>query len=81
MRWRLLTPPADPSNTVADLGDYLRISGVWRNKHEPQDKKDGYLSQFWYRGVGKHFPNQVPEVYRKDFTDRVKPKEPQKFSN
>jgi hypothetical protein len=37
----------------------------------PTEGADGFLSQLWYRGVNKHFPHQVPGVYRDDFAARA----------
>src|SRR5438094_3707836 len=65
----LSTP--QPTETVKNVGDYLRVLKDWRQREIRKAPDEGFLSQLWYRGVNKHFPNQVPGVYRREFTKRA----------
>jgi FRG domain len=66
-----LETPSPKGDPIQSVTGFLNEIGKWQKKQRGVDDAEGYLSQLWYRGVKKYFPNQVPGVYRNDFTDRA----------
>ena len=58
------TPTSAP-DVVKSLGDFVRVSGEWQEKHAGENR--GMLSDLWYRGVNARFELQSPGVYRESF--------------
>jgi hypothetical protein len=59
--------------TVGTIAEYLKAIEDWQKQHGLADPaaEDGFLGQLWYRGVNRHYPHQVPGVYRPNFTARA----------
>lgn len=64
-----ISTPPPTGKPVKSLGDFISASGDWHAKTERKNR--GMLSDLWYRGVSKHYPNQVPGVYRGKFGVRA----------
>jgi hypothetical protein len=64
------TPDPD-GEKVTSVSKYLQIVDKWARHQKGVDGEDGFLSQLWYRGVNQHFSEQIPGVYRKEFTERA----------
>jgi hypothetical protein len=64
------TPPPHPRK-VETLAQFLQIHAEWAEKQVPSEGETGFLSQLWYRGVNKEYKQQIPGVYRPEFTARA----------
>lgn len=60
-------PNGDP---VTSLNSFLTVSGKWHDKNNRPNR--GMLSDLWYRGVARGYPNQAPGVYKRTFSERAK---------
>jgi len=67
-----INTPAPFKDKVTSLVSFLGIESDWQKAQASSSgNQDGFLSQLWYRGVDRQFPDQVPGVYRNDFTARA----------
>lgn len=65
-----INTPEPIKHKVESLPQFLGLHSDWQARQEPTEDH-GFLRQLWYRGVNQHFSNQVPGVYRPDFTQRA----------
>jgi hypothetical protein len=70
----IIKTPAQPKTRVESVSAYLNQLKEWQKgcRVGKKDVNDGFLGQLWYRGVNRHFDEQVPGVYRPGFTRRSK---------
>ncbi len=64
----IVTPPP-PRKLLTSLSGFLDANKKWLKSQSTED--EGFLGQFWYRGVNQRFPNESPGVYRDLFTKRA----------
>lgn len=62
------TPPP-PRKRLTSLSAFLDANRKWLISQKTD--AEGFLGQFWYRGVNKRFLNESPGVYRYLFTERA----------
>jgi hypothetical protein len=65
----VIRTPLANAEPIKTLADFLKLSGEWHRRHSKA--QGGMLSDLWYRGVNRHFDNQLPGVYRLTFTNRA----------
>lgn len=64
----IVTPPASDDDKIANLTDYISKIREWQYQISTSTNEPAI---FWYRGVPKYYPEQVPGVYRQKFKDRA----------
>jgi hypothetical protein len=65
-----LTTAHSKPKSVDTVEEFLAAIYDWEQHHRPADS--GFLSELWYRGTKKKYPDERPGVYRDDFTQRAK---------
>jgi hypothetical protein len=67
---RLITPAS--VTKAKNITSFLAAVSTWQDSQGGAVGGRHFLSQLWYRGVKRHFPAQMPGVYRDKFTERAK---------
>jgi hypothetical protein len=62
--------PINAKQKVKEVAGFLGVVANWQEKHAVEGD-DSFVSQLWYRGVGREYLSQVPGVYRNPFTMRA----------
>jgi hypothetical protein len=63
-------PNNQPYRCIVDtIATYLEDVQNWFNKYRINEEQ--YLSRIWFRGIGKIYDQQLPGVYRGDFSKRL----------